>query len=313
MRKRLLAALLAALALTLPASASGGKIVYEQNFDSVADFAALDWDIVESLTSNTAKYSIESGQLLVDNIGGHDSYAVMVPEDVMRSVIAGDYTVQYDITLLEGGDTSRYLAVLLNYNRQTGKDYNSLHIRIRGSGDWQTRRNGEWITLDTAGVEGRPPINTGAGGQALAEAAVGVPYGDTALIGQKLHVRQEITAGAGVRIFINDVFVTGTDEKGWQDFMSIADPIQGASEIALKAGGSVKASFDNFVVATGIGIPEPEPETTAAPVTEAPVTEPAPETAPAKVPDIAVPASVYAGAALGLAAVVAVLVKKKKG
>lgn len=307
------AAMLAAMTAIMPVSAVEPRIVYEENFDTVTDFAQLGW---EKVGNNTATYAIEEGKLLIDNLsGGKDSYVVMVPDSLMRSVIADDYTVQYDITYLDAGDAARYLAVLLNYDRAKGNTYNSLHVRIKGAGDWQTRRDGTWITLDTGGVDGRQPIATTNASQTLAELAVGVAFDGKsyALKDQTFTVRQEIHAGEGVKIYVNDMFITGTTDQGWQDFMSIADPTTGASEIALKAGATIRGYFDNFVVATGIGIPEPAPETTASPEMTAPVEEtPAETEEPAKTPDITVGAPVYAIAVLILVTVVAVMVKTQR-
>ena len=308
-----LCAVLLAGGMMLPAVAAEGKIVYEERFETVTDVNQLGW---EFMSGSTMVCTIEDGRLLVDNMaGGKDSYAVMVPDVLMREVIAGDYTVQYDLTYLDAGDSARYLAVLLNYDRVKRNSYNSLHIRIKGSGDWQTRRDGSWFTLDTGGVDGRQPIATKTASQTLAELAVGVPFDGSsyALKDQTFTVRQEVHAGVGVKIYVNDVFITGTTEAGWKDFMSIADPTTGGSEIALKAGATILAWFDNFVVATGIGIPVPEttgaPETAAVPTETAPQTEAPTESAPQA--DITVGQSVYCLALLGLGALIAVLVKRR--
>lgn len=308
------AALLLSAAVCLPAAAAEARIVYEENFDAVTDFSQLGWEKIESLTTNTVTYTIEDGKLLIDNLsGGKDSYVVMVPETVMREVIADDYTVQYDLTYLGAGDASRYLAVLLNYDRAKGNSYNSLHIRMKGNGNWQIRKNGSWGNLDGSGVDGRLPIATTEAGQTLAQLAVGVPYDGSsyALKDQTFTVRQEIYAGVGVKIYVNDIFITGTSDEGWQEFMSIADPVSGYSEIALKAGATIRAYFDNFVVATGIGIPEPEPETTAPPETVAAPEEPPAETTAEKKTDITVGAPVYTIAVMLLAAAIAVLIKNQ--
>ncbi|MBQ8396900.1 MAG: hypothetical protein IJX53_01720 [Clostridia bacterium] len=313
--KKLLAACAAALvSLTalLPAAAADPRIVYEETFDTVTDFDQLGW---EKIGTNATSYTIEDGKLLIDNLAtGKDTYVVMVPDSLMRAVIADDYTVQYDLTYLDAGDAARYLAVLLNYDRAKGNTYNSLHIRIKGAGDWQTRRDGTWMTLDTGGVDGRQPIATSTASQTIAELAVGVPFDGKsyALKDQTFTVRQEIHVGEGIKIYVNDVFITGTTADGWQNFMSIADPTTGASEIALKAGSTIKGYLDNFVVAAGIGIPEPAPETTAAPETAAPAEEaPAETEAPTKMSDITVGAPVYAIAVLILATLAAVLVKRQ--
>ena len=311
---RVFCAFLLAGGMTLPGFAAEGEIVYRENFDTVTDLNQLGWEV---MSDSTMTCTVTDGQLLVDNLsGGKDSYMVIVPDVLMREVIAGDYTVQYDLTYLDAGDANRYLAVLLNYDRAKRNSYNSLHIRIKGSGDWQTRRDGTWITLDTGGVDGRQLIGTQTADQTLAELAVGVLFdGSTyALKGQTFTVRQEVHAGEGVKIFVNDVFITGTTAEGWSNFMSIADPVTGGSEIALKAGATIMALFDNFVVATGIGIPAPE--TTAAPETaEPPVrVEPAvtaPDEPAAESVDGAVGPSVYFLALMGVGTFIAVRIKRQ--
>ena len=305
------AAVLVAAAMLLPVSAVDNRIVYAEDFDDVPDFSSLGWTVIDG---NTATWMIEDGKLLVDNLaGGRDSYVVMVPDSIMRTVIEDDYTVQYDLTYLEAGDQLRYLAVLLNFDRKTARTYNSLHIRIKGNGNWQNRNAGNWLDMDASGVDGNAPIANEQPGMTIAEMIMGVPFDNQsyALRDLTMTVRQEIDVDAGVRIYVNDIFVTGTDAEGWRLFCAIADPVSGYSEIALKAGATICGYFDNFTVATGLGIPAPE--TTAPPVTAPPAdTAAVPETTVPQTgaADTGVGASVYALAVLLLATSASVLFKR---
>lgn len=248
--------LLMIAALFVPVSAAEAKIVYSQDFSSVKSFDELGWTKNEVFTPNTATYTIADGKLIVDNINdaAKDSYVIMVPASTMASVIKDDYTVQYDITLLDASASDRYLCVLVNYDRELGNSYTSCHIRMRGTGNWETRTTGSWTTIDGNGEVGGFPI-------ANSDNTIGMRvFGDTsydsaayALQNKKMTVRQEFYKDGSSKIYINDVLITGTDKDSIPQFQLNTN----FSEIALKAGGKVKAEFDNFTVATGIGIPKP--------------------------------------------------------
>ena len=272
----LLAALLAAGTMILPAAADDGDIVYLQTFDDVASYDDLGWEIVETLTTNTTTYTVENGALTVDNLGGNDSYTVVVPASVMDDVNTGDYTVGYDFTLLEAGDTARYLAMLLNYDREIGNTYNSLHMRMKGYADWQNRFVGTWSTnMDLNGGYKDLPVFTAKDDGAICNRLFGLPYDESAMVIAGKTIRYEMrvsNSGQYCEIYMNGELISGTDEAGWDQFTWASEDY---SEICLKSGGSVLGVVDNIVVVKGLGIPEgtlPEmnAETTA---TEAPAEE----------------------------------------
>jgi len=253
----LLAAVLAAGTMVLPTAAADGDIVYLQTFDNVASYDDLGWEIVESLTTNTSTYTVENGALTVDNLGGNDSYTVVVPASVMDEVNKGDYTVGYDFTLLESGDTARYLAMLLNYDREVGNTYNSLHMRMKGYADWQNRFVGTWsANMDTSGGYQGLPLFTAKDDGAISNRLFGLAYDDTknVIAGQTIRYEMRVSNTDGyVEVYMNGVLISGTDEAGWDQFTWASEDY---SEICLKSGGSILGTVDNIVVAKGLGIPE---------------------------------------------------------
>ena len=236
----LLAAVLAAGTMVLPTAAADGDIVYLQTFDNVASYDDLGWEIVESLTTNTSTYTVENGALTVDNLGGNDSYTVVVPASVMDEVNKGDYTVGYDFTLLESGDTARYLAMLLNYDREVGNTYNSLHMRMKGYADWQNRFVGTWsANMDTSGGYQGLPLFTAKDDGAISNRLFGLAYDDTknVIAGQTIRYEMRVSNTDGyVEVYMNGVLISGTDEAGWDQFTWASEDY---SEICLKSGGSI--------------------------------------------------------------------------
>ena len=253
----LLAAVLAAGTMVLPTAAADGDIVYLQTFDNVASYDDLGWEIVETLTTNTSTYTIENGALTVDNLGGNDSYTVVVPASVMDEVNQGDYTVGYDFTLLESGDTARYLAMLLNYDREVGNTYNSLHMRMKGYADWQNRFVGTWsANMDTNGGYQGLPLFTAKDDGAISNRLFGLAYTDAenVIAGKTIRYEMRVSNSGGyAEVYMNGVLISGTDEAGWDQFTWASEDY---SEICLKSGGSILGTVDNIVVVKGLGIPE---------------------------------------------------------
>ncbi len=253
----LLAAVLAAGTMVLPTAAADGDIVYLQTFDDVASYDDLGWEIVETLTTNTSTYTVENGALTVDNLGGNDSYTVVVPASVMDDVNTGDYTVGYDFTLLESGDTARYLAMLLNYDREVGNTYNSLHMRMKGYADWQNRFVGTWSTnMDLNGGYQGLPVFTAKDDGAISNRLFGLAYDETknVIAGQTIRYEMRVcNSGKYVEVYMNGVLISGTDEAGYDQFTWASEDY---SEICLKSGGSILGTVDNIVVVKGLGIPE---------------------------------------------------------
>jgi len=276
----LLASVLAAGTMVLPTAAADGDIVYLQTFDNVASYDDLGWEIVETLTTNTSTYTIENGALTVDNLGGNDSYTVVVPASVMDEVNKGDYTVGYDFTLLESGDTARYLAMLLNYDREVGNTYNSLHMRMKGYADWQNRFVGTWsANMDTNGGYQGLPLFTAKDDGAISNRLFGLAYTDASNVIAGKTIRYEMrvsNSGGYVEVYMNGQLISGTDEAGWDQFTWASEDY---SEICLKSGGSILGTVDNIVVVQGLGIPEgtlPAMAGADAPAAEAPAAEAAP-------------------------------------
>ncbi len=311
--------MLIASAILVPSSAADQKIIYAQDFESVSSFSDVGWEAVTVLNQPSAVMTIvddpEGGkELLVDNMPEDltkslDSYYVIVPESIMNDVIKDDYTVQYDLRYLDSGALRQYLAVLLNYNPATSTQYVALSIQMRGHTNYfKLFIDGVETHLDRGGTDFgdiyRKSISCAIGaeqqepGYAFSKVVFDLEPSNTeqVLKDKKMTVRVEVSVSDKIaRVFVNDIYVTGTNGRtadGWEFFTWNT-----SSAIALKAAGNyngthngIKATIDNIVVATGIGIPadafskpaDTKPaETTVAPVTtDAPVTTAAPTVTP---------------------------------
>ncbi len=250
----LLTAAMLTAAFVLPTSAVAfneqPKVVYSEDFESVQSFADLSWEEITVLGKKEGTYEIKDGKLLIDHQSG-DSYFVVVDEATMKDVAKEDYTVEFDLKYLSAGNDGRYVALLLNYDRVSGNNYVSFHLRVRGNADFQTRAGSKWTTIDSKngskdGDVTRPQANV-KDDDAISNYLFGKKY-DTKkypLLDQAMTVRLEYYAGDCMKVFVNDKFVTATDEKG---FASVTEKAAIASEIALKVGAVVKCELDNIVV-----------------------------------------------------------------
>lgn len=265
----------------------GVNIIYKEDFSEIDPekrgpdlMDALGWKILSkdagtAIRNNSVSYSVADGKLVLDNLGGGDSYVEMVDAAKMAKYGDGDYTVQYDLTLLEAGDTSRYIVVLHDYREDTKGTYNTFHLRVNGSGNNQARINGDWFTYDDPnGGYFAEDKKDGDGTSTIAKKILGQDYtGGAMLYGIDLTIRVRVAADAcGPEVWIRNnsaggdfVLVSVPSDVGTASPYWRTDSLPGRA-IALKAGGSVKGTVDNIVIFSGLG----EPRFTADPPATAP-------------------------------------------
>lgn len=218
---------------------------YSDNKNTSSVLSTLGWSLSEAYKTNTAAYSISGGKLIVDNSSksSNDSYATILTDEYMRDVCDGDYSIQYDITYLYAATADRYVCLLYGYN---GYDtYNSVHIRASGIGNNQSRINGSWKTYDaTANTAVNSASNTNE--NSIIKKVFDQDYikGIPGLIGKKMTVRIAVSKTNGPSVYINDILVSETVNKGsFDNFTSYA--------IAIKPSLNIKAEIDNIRVWRG--------------------------------------------------------------
>ena len=120
----IMAVIMAALVIALPASATGasstftpGEIIYCENFSNVpdtddlsvieaslgykvvaVDTSTLDYTMTEKNISAAIKYSVKDGKLCVDNTADDCAYSYLYiyDSDSMKDLVKTTYTVQYE-------------------------------------------------------------------------------------------------------------------------------------------------------------------------------------------------------------------------
>ncbi len=148
---------LTVISIAVPAFAAeaiaDGTMIYFEDFNGYtntttsadtaaqAGFTVLNKSEGTAITDNTALWLIEDGRLHIDNFisvsGGTDSFLLVVPDSKMSEINdTCNYTIQYDLTLMAGVNTSRYIAVPFHYSLSTYGDYDMFErFRNRYIGD----------------------------------------------------------------------------------------------------------------------------------------------------------------------------------
>ena len=230
-------------ALTLSAAGAGASspaagaapadLIYAQDFNSVSSFNDLGWTLAEDLSPNSAEYRIEDGRLIVDNLDATrgattDSYVKILPSEAMEPYQDGDYTILYTLTYLEAEASTRYLAMIYNYD---GTDtYNSVHIRVQGKGHNDCRYYGSWYSND----EGSDHILNATDENSLAAVICGVEYDEEAmpLLDHELNVAIKCSHEEGPSVYINGIlFSTTGDLTYWGDFEQYAVGLKASPKI----------------------------------------------------------------------------------
>lgn len=254
-----------AVVLPQPASAalSDGRMIYYEDFDradsadSAATLSALGWTLSEDLNKNTARYSIQSGRLVCDNLTATvgtsvDSYVTVLDNAAMSEVARGDYTISYQLRYLAAENANRYAAMIYNYNGY--QNYNSVHIRIGGTGNNQVRAYGStWATYDDPGTADAAGFLASNGTNAISRRLFGKASNTTApyaLTGETLTVVIHVDADRGPTVVVNGMKLSEANSKCRELFLSSREY---GSAIALKTSLKVRAEIDNVAVWTGLG------------------------------------------------------------
>ncbi len=288
MMKKLFSLLLATVFICLTclsAHAVEGDVIYSEDFDNIQNFADTGWTIPENaLTVSTAKYSIEDGRLIIDNLDASvgksaDSFAIIVPDAIMSAYADKTYSYQYEMTYLAAENSERYASVLVNYNGASG--YAMQTFKVCGYGTNQVRRadNKAWVTLDKPGSNLSMTVLSDT---ETDKTLLSKLYNETldrsayALINRTFTVRVEVTPTAGCTVYINNVKVSESVQN--LDYWTMS----GVHNLGFKTSVKVKLALDNLIVWEGAGEApnlNATPDTTTKPdTTVAPDTTDATET-----------------------------------
>ncbi len=266
-----------------------GLLVYSEDFNGYSDTElslgtpdALGWTkltVAEdtAYSESDVAFALRDGRLYFDNYDtagdtfgdgtltrGQDAYFAipLLNDRYMEPVVAGKYTLEYDLEYSGAANVSRY-AVLITELSADRQCYNSFHLRIGGLANHQCRFYGSWKTYSAydPATDLNPSADdpTGAEGAPLVKKLLGLELGEVA---EKQNM-------AGVRVTIrlcwdpamgHHVYMKTAD---MESFVKVSEPSVKADGImylgwrgyavALKIGGAVDGYIDNIRIWTGWG------------------------------------------------------------
>ena len=275
------------------AAPAEGLIVYYEDFNSYANstdteavLKALKWTRLTKEANGVYNetdgyFAFEDGRLYFDNYdtkeekdavtaaGGtnrttKDGYYQidLLNDEYMKPVVAGKYTLQYDVEYTDAGDNQRY-ALFVTECSPDGQCYNSFHFRIRGKADHQCHFYGSWKTFSA--VDLVADVNPAAD---AADGSEGTP------ILQKLLGKDWATYGAEYN-FTNvpvTIKLQWNPEEGHYvymkktsdaDFIQVSAPSVNADgmmyigwdgwSVQFKFGATIDGYMDNICLWTGWG------------------------------------------------------------
>ena len=267
-----------------------GVLVYEQNFDydnnseTQAVLDLLGWTKLTKEANGVynetdAEFAIIDGRLYYDNwdaeglpegdtrVRGKDGYYAIneLNDVVMRSVVEGKYTLQYDLEYVDSRHIQRYATIITECSPD-GQAYNSFHFRIGGYANHQAHFYGWWKTFDAFD----PATDLYAGSMAVnaEEAATkGTPI-SFKLLGE-YYDSEDIHKFANVKLTIKVQWEPGVGHHIYMktaemaDFVKVSEPSVNADgmyylgwngySVQFKLGAAIDGFIDNIALWTGWG------------------------------------------------------------
>ena len=268
-----------------------GLIVFYEDFNSYANndktedvLKALNWTKLTKEANGVynetdGEFAFVDGRLYFDNydaealpegdtrVRGKDGYYAInvLNDEYMKPVVAGKYTLQYDLEYVDSLSISRY-AVIVTECSPDGQCYNSFHFRIGGYGNNQCHFYGSWKTYDAFD----PATDAYAASTATdAEAAAtkGTPIGFK-LLG-KYYNKEDIHMFANIPVTIRQQWNPEMGHTCWmktadmKDFVKISEPSVNADgpmylgwdgwAVQFKFGATIDGYMDNIIIWTGWG------------------------------------------------------------
>ena len=233
-------------------NAANSNVVYYEDFsyDNTADTESvldkLGWSVSDGLNSNSTSLSIVNGKLIFTNSGTSsvDSYFTMLSDDYMKNACENDYSIQYTIKYTKAENTTRYACLLYNYNGY--KTYNSVHIRVNGSGNNQSRVNGTWANYE-ADSNTKPMSLRNTNENALCKRLFDINYNAdaTPFVNRELTVRIAVSKKNGPAVYVNGKLMS---ECIYPSNLSLTD----AFAIALKVSPKITGELDDIIIWKGL-------------------------------------------------------------
>ena len=267
-----------------------GVLVYEQNFDydnnsepqAVLDL--LGWTKLTKEANGVynetdAEFAIIDGRLYYDNydaeglpegdtrVRGKDGYYSInaLNDVVMRSVVEGKYTLQYDLEYIDSIAVQRYATIITECS-PNGQRYNSFMFRIGGYGNNQCHYDGKWKTHDKFDPATDLFANSTATDAEIAKTK-GTPI-SFKLIGE-YYDSKDIHKFANVKLTIKVQWEPGVGHHVYMktadmaDFVKVSEPNVNADgmyylgwngwSVQFKLGAAIDGFIDNIALWTGWG------------------------------------------------------------
>ena len=267
-----------------------GLIVFYEDFNSYANndktedtLKAIKWTKLTKeangvYNESDAEFAIVDGRLYYDNwdaekiegdtrVRGKDSYYKidMLTTEYMTPIVAGKYTLQYDLEYVDAKEKQRY-AVIITECSDDGQCYNSFHFRIGGSANNQCHFYGSWKTYDAFD----PATDLYCASQATSEADFATK-GTTIiwkLLGQNWNA--DVLGFKNVPVTIRQRWDPEMGHSVWmktadmKDFIQVSEPSVNADGpmyvggwdgcgVQFKVGATIDGYIDNIIIWTGHG------------------------------------------------------------
>ena len=269
-----------------------GLIVFYEDFNSYANstdteavLKALKWTRLTKEANGVynetdGEFAFVDGRLYYDNwdkdglpegdtrVRGADGYYQidMLNDEYMKPVVAGKYTLQYDLEYIDSKNISRY-AVIITECSADGQCYNSFHFRIGGYGNNQCHFYGSWKTYDA--FDASTDLYVASTATNAEEAATkGTPI-SFKLIG-KYYDKEDIHMFANIPVTIRQQWDPEMGHSCYmktaemKDFVKVSEPSINADgpmyvggwdgwAVQFKFGATIDGYMDNIIIWTGHG------------------------------------------------------------
>ena len=264
--------------------------VYTEDFNSYGDTplalappTVLNWTKLtvsgnEAYSESDVAFALRDGRLYFDNLDtaedtfgdgtltrGKDAYYTidLLNDDYMKPVVAGKYTLQYDLEYVNASDVKRYAALIteLSADRQC---YSSFHLRIGGTANHEAHFYGAWksFSYPDPATDLNPAADdpTGAEGTPLLQKLLGLDIAqhgnEMNLADIRLTVRLQWEPKTGHHVYVKTATMTDFVKVSAPDPRAVGTQYIGGWEgyaVALKIGGAVEGYLDNILLWTGWG------------------------------------------------------------
>lgn len=246
---------------------------------TVLNWTKLTVNADKAYSESDVAFALRDGRLYFDNLDtaedtfgdgtltrGKDAYYTvdLLNDDYMKPVVAGKYTLQYDLEYTNAADVKRYAALITEFSDDR-QCYSSFHLRIGGTANHRIHYYGAW--KDYAYPDPATDLNpaaddpTGAEGTPLLQKLLGLDiaqHGDEMNLADiRLTVRLQWEPWIGHHVYVKTATMTDFVKVSAPDPRAVGPQYVGwdGYAVALKIGGAVEGYLDNILLWTGWGEP----------------------------------------------------------